>query len=191
MRKTKEEAAATRRRIVESAAVEFQRLGIDGSGLTGLMAAAGLTQGGFYKHFSSKAQLVAESTEASVDNIIDNLQGLLPDVAEEEGFDALVRGYLSQQHRDGDAGCPYAGVGSELARADESTRGVAVEGFERMVDLLSQQLVDQDETSRRERSLLTMCAMMGALTVSRMAQGNELADEVLGVAGKLLTQCSS
>jgi TetR/AcrR family transcriptional repressor of nem operon len=186
MRKSREETATTRRRIIESSARELRRLGIDGSGLTGLMAAAGLSQGGFYKHFTSKAQLVAESVEVGVEGLIGGLQTLLADSDKGRGFATLVSGYLSQAHRDGDAGCPYAGLGSELARADEPVRGAAIEGFERMVGLLAEQLDEQGDTGAREQALFAMCAMMGAVTVSRMAEGRTLADEVLDVVGSRL-----
>ncbi|EJL04112.1 transcriptional regulator, TetR family [Pseudomonas fluorescens Q2-87] len=177
MRKTRDEAAATRRRIIESSRSEFQRNGIDGSGLTGLMAASGLTQGGFYKHFKSKAHLVSETTASAVTDLADQLDEL---AREEEGaLEAIVRAYLSPGHRDGDKGCPYAGLGSELARGDQHVRGVAVEGFEQMVNVLSRQITDAPAEIARERAILTMCAMMGALTIARIAKGEALSDEVL------------
>ncbi len=60
MRKSAKEAANTRARIVATAAEKFREDGIVATGLNGLMGAAGLTHGGFYKHFASKDQLVAE-----------------------------------------------------------------------------------------------------------------------------------
>jgi TetR/AcrR family transcriptional repressor of nem operon len=179
MRKTRQETAATRQRIVEAARTEFRRHGIAGSGLTGLMAAAGMTQGGFYKHFASKALLVAESTAVSVDVLVDELHRLTAQPDEAGRFNAIVEGYLSSAHRDGDQGCPYAGLGSELARGDELVRTAAVDGFERMIALLSEQLEDGVDATRRDQALLSMCAMMGALTVSRIASGLPLSDEIL------------
>jgi len=67
MRKSREEAAETRKRIVQAAARQFREKGIAATGLAELMKAAGLTHGGFYKHFSSKDQLVAEATAVAVD----------------------------------------------------------------------------------------------------------------------------
>jgi TetR/AcrR family transcriptional repressor of nem operon len=188
MRRTKLETAATRVKIVEAARAEFRRHGIDGSGLTGLMAAAGLTQGGFYKHFQSKAQLVAETTTAAVDDQIAQLRERAEQAGAAGAFRASVGGYLCAEHRDGDAGCPYAALGSELARGDEQMRAVAVDGFERMIDLLSGQLSATEQSSTRDQALLAMCAMMGALTVSRMAKGEPLSDEVLAVVNRQLVE---
>ena len=70
MRKSREEAAQTRRRIVEAASCEFRKNGIVATGLNDLMRAAGLTHGGFYKHFESKDQLVAEACAEAVHTAI-------------------------------------------------------------------------------------------------------------------------
>ena len=63
MKRTKLEAAETRRKIVKTAAAEFRKNGINGIGLSDLMAAAGLTHGGFYRHFESKDQLQDQAGE--------------------------------------------------------------------------------------------------------------------------------
>src|SRR5271167_1062842 len=73
MRKSREEAAETRKRIVRAAAREFRENGIVATGLADLMKAAGLTHGGFYKHFASKDQLVAEATVAAMGSILEEL----------------------------------------------------------------------------------------------------------------------
>ena len=70
MRKSREEAAQTRKRIVTAAAAEFRKNGIVATGLNDLMKAAGLTHGGFYKHFESKDQLVAEACAEAVETLI-------------------------------------------------------------------------------------------------------------------------
>ena len=61
MRHSREEAARSHARIVERAATLFRERGIDGIGLADLMHEAGLTHGGFYKHFDSKDGLAAEA----------------------------------------------------------------------------------------------------------------------------------
>src|ERR1700740_58096 len=70
MRKSKQEAVETRRRIVKAAAAKFRQNGIGGTGLSDLMAAAGLTHGGFYRHFDSKDQIVAEACAAAAKSAI-------------------------------------------------------------------------------------------------------------------------
>ncbi len=67
MRKSKEEAAETRARIIRKASKEFNQHGIAGTGLADVMKSAGLTHGGFYKHFQSKDELVAEALERGLE----------------------------------------------------------------------------------------------------------------------------
>src|ERR1700683_3904927 len=73
MRKSREEAAQTRKRIVTAASEELRKNGIVATGLNDLMSAAGLTHGGFYKHFESKDQLVAEACAEAVTAILEML----------------------------------------------------------------------------------------------------------------------
>ena len=73
MRKSKQEAAATRQRIIKAAAAAFRKNGIAGTGLSDLMAAAGLTHGGFYRHFDSKDQIVAEACTAAAESLVGRL----------------------------------------------------------------------------------------------------------------------
>src|ERR1700712_2144031 len=109
MRKSREEAAQTRKRIVTVAAGEFRKKGIVATGLNDLMKVAGLTHGGFYKHFESKDQLVAEACAEAVEAII----GVM---ADQPTVNAAVATYLSTRHRDNPAsGCPLAAIGSELS----------------------------------------------------------------------------
>src|SRR5258707_8674779 len=107
MRKSREEAAQTRKRIVTAASEEFRKNGIVATGLNDLMRAAGLTHGGFYKHFASKDQLVAEACAEALKTILE----MLAAAASEKGAAA----YLSTGHRDNPAtGCPLSATGSEL-----------------------------------------------------------------------------
>src|SRR5882724_4127291 len=104
MRKSREVAAETRKRIVRAAARKFRKRGIVATGLDDLMKAAGLTHGGFYKHFASKDQLVAEATTAALD-------GLLEGMAAHPTMGAAVAAYPSTRHRDDPAsGCPLAAL---------------------------------------------------------------------------------
>src|ERR1700755_1491772 len=123
VRKSREAAAQTRKRIVEAASCEFRKNGIVATGLNDLMKAAGLTHGGFYKHFASKDQLVAEATAAAVDS-------LLKEMAAHPTFTSAVAAYLSTGHRDNPAsGCPLAALGDELARSGKTARAAATAGF--------------------------------------------------------------
>ena len=101
MKVTKAQAQANRAKVVETASTLFREHGYDGVGVADLMAAAGLTHGGFYKNFGSKAELMAESAAC----------GMAKTAALSAGVDAarFVQLYLSREHRDVRAtGCTMA-----------------------------------------------------------------------------------
>ena len=178
MRKSREEAAQTRRRIVEAASREFRKNGIVATGLNDLMNAAGLTHGGFYKHFVSKDQLVAEATSAALDD-------LLGGMAAHPTVSAAVASYLSTRHRDNPAsGCPLAAIGGELSRSDREAREAATAGFVRLVDILAGRA---GTAEARGRALVAASAMIGAVTMSRVVSDPELSAELLSEVEKSLT----
>jgi TetR/AcrR family transcriptional repressor of nem operon len=182
MRKSREEAAQTRRRIVDAASCEFRKRGIVATGLNDLMKAAGLTHGGFYKHFASKDQLVAEATTAAVDALLEGM-GAHPTV------NAAVTAYLSTRHRDNPAsGCPLAAIGGELCRSDRKAREAATAGFVTLVEILGGKAGTADA---QRRALVAAATMIGALTMSRMVTDPELSAEILLEAEKSLTSAIS
>jgi TetR/AcrR family transcriptional regulator, transcriptional repressor for nem operon len=179
MRKSREAAAQTRRRIVTAAAGEFRKHGIVASGLNDLMAAAGLTHGGFYKHFESKDQLVAEACAEAVETLIEMLTE-----ADSKGPGAAAT-YLSTDHRDNPAaGCPLAAIGSELGRSDEKTGAAATVGFLKLVDLMAGKSGKARPADARQRALVAVSTMIGALTMSRMVTDPDLSSEILREAEK-------
>ena len=62
MKVSREQVAQNRERIVEAAAQLFRERGFEGIGVADLMKEVGLTHGGFYGHFSSKEDLIAEAS---------------------------------------------------------------------------------------------------------------------------------
>jgi TetR/AcrR family transcriptional repressor of nem operon len=179
LRKSREEAAQTRRRIVEVAAREFRKNGIVATGINDLMKAAGLTHGGFYKHFESKDQLVAEACAAAVDATTAS-----SGMEAQPTINAAVAAYLSTGHRDDPAsGCPLAAIGSELSRMHKKTREAATEGFERLVAALAGKSKRRDA---RRRALAAVATMIGALTMSRVVTDPGLSGEILRAAEKSL-----
>jgi TetR/AcrR family transcriptional repressor of nem operon len=170
MRKSREEAAETRRLIVRAAAQQFREKGIVATGLADLMRAAGLTHGGFYKHFVSKDQLIAEATAAA-------LEAVLGEMAAHPTVAGAVATYLSPSHRDDPgSGCPLAAIGDELSRADAKARAAATEGFERMVEILTGKA---GTANARRKALVAAVTMIGAVTMSRVVADARLSEEIL------------
>jgi TetR/AcrR family transcriptional repressor of nem operon len=187
MRKSRKEAAETRERIVDTASAEFRRNGIGGTGLSGLMAAAGLTHGGFYKHFGSKDELVAETCVRASEGLIATIAAARADEADQRCLDTILADYLSASHRDDPSGmCPFAALGGEIARGSDAVRDAATDGFCKLVDAVAVEMGEPDPAAARSRALATLCTMVGAMTMSQMVNDPALSDEILHEARKHL-----
>jgi TetR/AcrR family transcriptional repressor of nem operon len=176
MKVTKAQAQANRARIVETASHLFRERGYDGVGIADLMAAAGFTHGGFYKHFGSKADLMAEAARCGFE------QG----IAKAEGFDAqaFVSYYLSRKHRDDRAdGCAVAALSGDAARQSESTKAAFAAGVESMLEALANRSGESEEDAlkgHRARRIGVISQVVGALVLSRACPDDSpLADEIL------------
>jgi len=185
MRKSKQEAARTRGRIVESARAELCRNGINGTGLSDLMAAAGLTHGGFYRHFQSKDQLVAEACASKFDSAVERVARALSHQDKRNALEALAASYLSEDHRDKrSGGCIFAALGSELVRSDDKTRVAATEGVLKIVDLIARQYRGMRPDVAKRRALVAFSTMVGAMTLARMMTDTKLSTLLLREAAK-------
>src|SRR5712675_1177497 len=94
VRKSNKEAAQTREAIVAAAADHIRRTGIAEASLADVMAAAGLTHGGFYRHFRNKEHLVAEAFSAAGDKTVATLRRTMS----KGGVNAALDSYLSTSH---------------------------------------------------------------------------------------------
>jgi TetR/AcrR family transcriptional repressor of nem operon len=168
----KDHKQATRRRIVEAAGRRLKRDGIDGSGIAPLMADAGLTVGGFYAHFESKEDLVA--------NVVAEQLREQGEKFNAEPVEQIVGDYLSVQHRDdAENGCPSAALLDEIGRSADSTKRAYSDGLLAVIDNIAARLAPDDPISARARTLSVFALMVGTLQVSRALADRRLADEVL------------
>jgi len=188
MRKSKAETAKTRKRIVEAASAQFLSHGITEAGLAQLMRAAGLTHGGFYRHFASKDQLVAEACSHAALSLASGLESQIEGKPPGQALRLLVGKYLSRTHRDQPAaGCVLAALGSELARADAKTREAATEGFLGLSQLIAGQLTNVSAKKAEMQSMAIAAAMIGAITVARIVPDSRISNSILaGIRNHLL-----
>ncbi len=176
MRKSRQEAAETRQRIVAIAAREFNRGGIEGTGLSEIMTAAGLTHGGFYKHFSSKNQLLTEALGQALEKSLASMEGQRGT----RSLDGIAADYLSKDHRDDfDSSCPLASVGTELRFAESDTRQMTSKGIERFISIVAQRFPDLSPREANAKAHAIVSAMVGAMMLSRIVTDKKLSDRLL------------
>ncbi|MEU5485844.1 TetR/AcrR family transcriptional regulator [Streptomyces mirabilis] len=174
----KEHKQATRQRIIETAGRRFKKDGIDGSGISTLMADAGLTNGAFYAHFASKDDLVAAAVADQLRVQYANVIGqAAPGIA---GLEQIVRWYLSPQHRDSpDDGCPSAALLDEIGRCADETKQAYTDGVLAVIDGIAARLAPADPRSVRTKTLSVYAMMVGTLQLSRALADRRLSDELL------------
>jgi TetR/AcrR family transcriptional regulator, transcriptional repressor for nem operon len=167
----------TRRRIVEAAGRRFKQDGIDGAGVATVMSDAGLTNGAFYGHFSSKEDLVAN---VLADQLRAQRRSFDAQTSDRAGLEAFIRSYLSPQHRDQSVdGCPSAALIDEIARRPAATKRVFTRELTGTMDDIASRLDPDDADAARTDALALFGFMLGTLQLARALTDRDLSDQLL------------
>lgn len=187
MRKSRTETEQTRERIVAGASALFRERGLDNVSVAELMAHAGLTHGGFYAHFESREELVAEAIRYALVQSAQRIYLSALRNGDKPGYSRLIRRYLSAAHRDHpDSGCALASLGAEVARDGGSSRTVFSDGFGDLVSLLAKLSPERTRNARRAHILSVISALSGALVLARAVRETGVSEEILGSVRKTL-----
>jgi len=180
--------AASHDRILDIAAARIRRDGIDGLAVAELMKEAGLTHGGFYRHFDSRDHLVAEAAQRAL------IQGSAWTIAAaklggQRGYAALVDGYLSTWHRDHpESGCGVAGVAADVARAGGSAQATYTNQVQEYLAMLADLIDNPDRKVGKREAVLTLSVLVGAISMARAVDDPELSQQILTNAKAALEQ---
>jgi TetR/AcrR family transcriptional repressor of nem operon len=167
----REHKQRTRASIVDAASQAFRGRGIEQVSVGEVMAAAGLTHGGFYAHFDSKEQLVAEACATA----------LLQAASSKRTLPEYIRSYLSRSHRDGpETGCGLPALGGEIGRHTPDTRQRFTEAAQTYVDRVAELL---PEGTDPEDAWALFAGMAGTVMLARAVDDRELSDRIL-LAGR-------
>ncbi len=170
MKVSREQMAENRRRILDVASRLFREKGFDAVSVSEVMKAAGLTHGGFYGHFSSKDDLVAQALA----------HALAADSGEGGDFLRYVDVYLSPRHRDNPAGgCPTAGLAAAIRHQTPDARSAMAEGLRSQIDRIEKALPELNPTDKRRAAIGSWAAMVGAVILARAIDDSVLSDEIL------------
>jgi TetR/AcrR family transcriptional repressor of nem operon len=163
-------------RIVEIASARIRESGTAGPGVAEIMRAAGLTHGGFYKHFDSRDDLVAEA----VDRTFADGERAIEAVTEhaEDPVGALVDWYASAEHRDNPAsGCGLVALGTDIRHGEDRVRTAYREQVERYLAHLERLL--GGDADARARATVALSTLVGAVLIARAVDDQPLSDEIL------------
>jgi TetR/AcrR family transcriptional repressor of nem operon len=196
MRVSREKAAEHRDRIIDAAGALFRVKGFGGIGVADIMKAADLTHGGFYGHFASKDDLVAQASRRTMTRAVANWTKLI-EAAPDNPYAALLKHYLSPKHRDDPGqGCAFAALGNDAARSGKIVRKAFAEGLAPLIDILAQSIpgksiagrsiAGKSKAARHRKAVAAMATLVGALTLARAVEGTPLSDEMLEAAHREL-----
>lgn len=178
------EKQKTHERIVEIASRRLREKGLEGIGVADLMKEAGLTVGGFYKHFESRDQLVREAMQLAFGSWEARVRA--------EGVDpvdiplsAYAATYLGEDHRAGiGEGCPFAALTADLARSSDECRTLATDQLKTNVGRMTARISggDEGDAEARRKALIVSALMTGAVGLARIANDEAFAAEILKTA---------
>jgi TetR/AcrR family transcriptional repressor of nem operon len=166
----------TRTRVVQAARKLFNLRGFADVSIAEVMAEAGLTHGGFYKHFGSRDDLIAEAAEHAFAYADQTLSQYEQDP--DDPLAAWVDWYVSEEHRDDPgSGCPVAALVGDMGRADDRVRAGYGSVVERYIKTL-ERMLGGGEDSRRQ-ALIAASTLVGSLALSRAVDDEAVSREVL------------
>jgi TetR/AcrR family transcriptional repressor of nem operon len=170
MKVSREQVALNRQRILEEAGRLFRARGFESVTVAEVMKAAGLTHGGFYGHFESKDDLIAQTLAHT----------LAASVPGEVDLSSFADTYLSPEHcADLAGGCATAGLGAETIRQSPEARAAMTASLRRQIERLSRSAPGTTADERRRAAIGSWAAMVGAMVLARLSDDPHLSGEVL------------
>jgi TetR/AcrR family transcriptional repressor of nem operon len=169
MRYEPEHKKQTRDRIVRNAARKVRAQGLSGPGVASVMKASGLTVGGFYKHFRSKEELLAEAIAQGFSEFSEKVFASLRSVPPEDRWKEVVRWYLSPEHcNHPDTGCPVVTLAPEIARAKLAVRKRIATQMKELTQRWAESMPGVTARERERNFFVIFSAMAGAVATARL-----------------------
>lgn len=174
-RTSREQAAQTRAQIVTVAARLFREKGIAGTGVADVMKAAGLTHGGFYRHFASKDALSAEAISLAVGHSLATLEQAEGTDEQKHALLDYINRYLSKAHvEQRGAGCPLAALGGEATSLPSEVADCLGVGCDRAITALALAMEGD-----KERAAVLLAALTGTIVLARLTASRDRRDMLL------------
>ncbi|TGQ71598.1 MAG: TetR/AcrR family transcriptional regulator [Mesorhizobium sp.] len=182
MRVTRSQAEQNRQTVIDVASRLFRERGFDGIGVKDLMEGAGLTQGGFYKQFASKDDLVAQASRRALESAAKRWSAAVA-AHPEDPFGAVIDFYLSTGHREEKMdGCPVVALGSDVARQGFEVKASFEAGIREYLEMLGSWVGKAGGEETGGKAMAVLSTMVGAVVLSRAVNDPDLARAFLDAA---------
>jgi len=181
MARQSERRRHSHRAILEAAARLLRQRGLKGAGVDAVMTAAGLTHGGFYAHFKSKAALLREALAEALAESRGRWLGGLAELAPSARVPSLLGRYLNEAHvADPASGCPLPLVAGEIWRQDSQSRKNFAAEIDAHIDALSALLPGGDAAHSRQQAIGLLALCVGGVSLARaVGDDSPLRGEIL------------
>ena len=184
MRVSRAQAEENHQAVINAASKLFREHGFDGIGLKDLMKGAGLTQGGFYKQFASKEDLIAQASGRAMEMATRRWSEAVaknPDAP----LEAVTAFYLSPEHLgEMGEGCPMVALGADAARQGPEVRARFEVGVREHLRMLTEMTGAAGDNQPSDKAIAALSLMVGALTLSRAVNDEALAHGLLEAAAR-------
>jgi len=180
MRYSPEHKAKNHEKILSLAARSFREHGGDTSGIGTVMKKAGLTKGGFYRHFESKDDLFVKAVARAFDEMGEGMLEAARSAPAGQALRAIVERYLSAGHANSPGvGCVVAALGPELARKPLSVRKRVEASLQSYHERLLPFVPGRTREDRLAKVQLLFSSLAGVLTSVRMTTSPERREQRL------------
>jgi TetR/AcrR family transcriptional repressor of nem operon len=187
MRYRTEHKAETHQKIVKDASGRIRSEGMTGAAVAAVMRDAGLTHGGFYKHFASKDDLIQEALSQAFEDIGDRLVHVAEQSKRDPAWKAIVKAYLSLEYCENvEYGCPLPALGPELARIDATMKPRVVQGLKRYKGRMIPFMPGRRIADKERAFFIIFSTMTGAMEIARMLPERAMQKKVLATARTFL-----
>jgi TetR/AcrR family transcriptional regulator, transcriptional repressor for nem operon len=184
MRVSRIQAAENRQAVINVASRLFREHGFDGIGLKDLMKGAGLTQGAFYKQFTSKDDLAAQASRRALESAFSRWAATAA-ANPKDPLAAVIAFYLSPEHREEKMdGCPIVALGSDAARQGSDVKASFEAGIREYLELLDRWVGEADGEEPSGKAMAILSTMVGAVVLSRAVNDKRLSKQLLQAAAK-------
>ena len=180
MRYSPEHKVEIHRKIVKDASRRVRAEGLNGAAVSAVMKDAGLTHGGFYKHFGSKDDLLLESLREGFREIEDTLAHAAEESPPGEAWKEIVKTYLSLELCEHpERGCPLAALSPDLARADKRIKPQIVAELVNYKGRMLPFMPGQRTTDKERAFFVIFSTMIGAIEIARILPDRAMREKVL------------
>ena len=189
MRYGAEHKVESRERILNAAAARFRSGGTEAVRVIDVMRAAGMTSGGFYKHFTDKNQLLREAIKTALADMSGKIAKLTGGMPRQVALKTVIDFYLSEDHMlHPDLGCALAALGTEMARMAPAIKREVSKALDAYAERLGFLMPGQTRAEQQGAFLVLFPSMAGCLMTARAHASRKRQEQLLSGARLFFTQ---